>query len=654
MLAARSGTYSCRVRPVSPYGETNGTIYASNNATAVQAGLDTLGAAGGTLQISGTCSGTTNRGGSSQTASIPTLNSGATLTLQGGWNSTFTSQNRVTYPAVLNAAAGGRVVLAAGTTGTLVITDITLAAGWTTGAEGGALKTAMTTSLSYVTVSSSTSKDYGGGIYASASLTLDSSTVSGNVAGSVQGMQGLGYGGGIYAASTLELYNTTVSGNTCAAGSLAQGGGVFAYSGATISNSHITGNSAYRGGGLYVRSGTASITTVEFSGNSASGSSGSDDNGGGIYLEGGSISASGATVASNTAANDGAGIYAAAGTVSLTNTSVNGNEASGDGGGIATAGAVPVSAGGASCLIANNRATANGAGIYAGKVTLSSGCQVAGNDAASGGGIYLFDAGAQTSTLSNIQIYGNTATASGGGIYVTGASQSLTLSTSPVTENEAVNGAGIYGSGGTLTVTDTRLGANLASGNGGALFISGATLSLSRATLDNNKAVAGSAIAQDSTAASTVVNCTISGNSVYTTGRTIQETDIGAVYVNGGSMMLKHATVTMNMAPNGSGLNFAAGAVTVKNSIIAGNFDSSYFPDKDVKVGTGLTLTSQGGNVVGAGDTGSFNQTGDLFGQTVAEVNLDTLKNNGGATYTHALLERAAWPSTRSLHVIPQ
>ncbi len=57
-LAARSDAgNTCFAQPVNSSGATDGTIYASTDWTAVQAAIDTLGANGGTVRISGTCTG---------------------------------------------------------------------------------------------------------------------------------------------------------------------------------------------------------------------------------------------------------------------------------------------------------------------------------------------------------------------------------------------------------------------------------------------------------------------------------------------------------------------------------------------------------------------------------------------------------------------
>src|SRR5262249_22963627 len=64
----------------------------------------------------------------------------------------------------------------------------------------------------------------GGGIFNAGTLTLISSTLSGNAATAVNGSGGAGSGGGIFNAGTLTLISSTLSGNA-ATGGIGFGGG---------------------------------------------------------------------------------------------------------------------------------------------------------------------------------------------------------------------------------------------------------------------------------------------------------------------------------------------------------------------------------------------------------------------------------------------
>jgi hypothetical protein len=202
----------------------------------------------------------------------------------------------------------------------------------------------------------------GGGIYNSGTLTLTSSTLSGNRAGS---------GGGISNSGTLTITNSTLSSNSAVSGggiynagsyfssSCSQFGcysttgnnGTVAVNNSTISdNSAVAGdgNSASSGGGIYNR-GKFTLTNSTLSGNSAVG------NGGGLYNEGGyfnsfcswfgcygttgnggTVAVSNSTISDNSAVAGG-GIYNAqsqtpgrndlAGSLSVRNSLIAGNRA---------------------------------------------------------------------------------------------------------------------------------------------------------------------------------------------------------------------------------------------------------------------------------------------------------------------------------------
>jgi hypothetical protein len=103
----------------------------------------------------------------------------------------------------------------------------------------------------------------GGGIFNAGTLTVFSSTFSGN--STPDRNQGGGLGGGIYNAGTLTLIASTLSGNSAThGGGIANDGGT-----ATIVSSTLSGNSADFGGGIIVN-GTLTIASSTLSGNSAS------------------------------------------------------------------------------------------------------------------------------------------------------------------------------------------------------------------------------------------------------------------------------------------------------------------------------------------------------------------------------------------------
>ena|GEM_PF-780406 len=131
------------------------------------------------------------------------------------------------------------------------------------------------------------------------------------------------YGGGIYINSgTLTLSNCTISGN-----SASYGGGIFNYDGAVmLTNCAVSANSAGIGGGIY-DGGVLTATNSTLSGNSA------DDHGGGIYQAYGKLTLVNSTISGNSVSHYfGGGIFNWGGIVTLSNGTVSGNSASVGGG----------------------------------------------------------------------------------------------------------------------------------------------------------------------------------------------------------------------------------------------------------------------------------------------------------------------------------
>jgi len=139
-------------------------------------------------------------------------------------------------------------------------------------------------------------------------------------------------------------------------------------------------------------------------------------------------------------------------------------------------------------LITGNRATPNdGGGIYVSNTSASplynvqiNGGTISGNTAAGhGGGIYAAPQQSTTAyfSLSDSVITGNSAGGNGGGLYKSGQSPVNIINTL-ISDNDAVNGAGIFQFRDTISLLGTTLiSANRASGDGGGVYVSGPTVS---------------------------------------------------------------------------------------------------------------------------------------------------------------------------------
>lgn len=135
----------------------------------------------------------------------------------------------------------------------------------TAGRNGGAIFNMGTLTVTTSTFSSNFAESidaitgYGGAIYNfKGSVTIESSTISENIAGGDEG-----YGGGILNSGTATITNSTLSGNI-AEGIDSYGGGIMNYAILSITNSTLYGNSVgsdFGGGGIY-QSGTGTLTYV--------------------------------------------------------------------------------------------------------------------------------------------------------------------------------------------------------------------------------------------------------------------------------------------------------------------------------------------------------------------------------------------------------
>jgi len=128
-----------------------------------------------------------------------------------------------------------------------------------------------------------------------------------------------------------------------------------------------------------------------------------------------------------------------------------------------------------------------------------------------------------------------------------------------------------------------------------------------------------------------IVNSTISGNTSTTWHG-------GALFLTDGAMTVLNSTIVGNHAPSGTTGGLFVGtfgtsnaSLSLQNSIVANNGD---FGCLEGYFGAGtVTLTSLGNNVFTDGTCAPVSSD-----QIVADAGLGALADNGGPTFTHALL----------------
>jgi hypothetical protein len=373
-----------------------------------------------------------------------------------------------------------------------------------------------------------------------------------------------------------------------------------------------------------------------------------DINGGGGILNHGGLAVTDSSIVNNNALPggfivDGGGINSiGGGTLTVTNSVISGNAAAG----LGTGGGIAFSGGGT--LTVTNSTISGNSGICA-----FGGCTSGGIDFSGGG----------TLTVTNSVISSNT----GSGI---GAAGTVTVNNSTINGNES--GLGIGFSSGTLTVMNSTISGNTAGGIG----FSGGTATVSNSTISGNQgACFGGGILLFGGGTLTVVNSTISGNSTLVgpppgrdgvgacgnPGETLGGGGIACVGV-GGTLTVTNSTISGNhadVAQTAGGGILNEGTLTVTNSTISDNtaatpggaiYNSNFSGGGTADIGdtvlnagaSGGTISTDGGTITSLGYNLASDDGGGVLTGPGDQINTDPmlgpLQNNGGPTFTHALL----------------
>ena len=293
-----------------------------------------------------------------------------------------------------------------------------------------------------------------------------------------------------------------------------------------------------------------------------------------------------------------------AGNLTLQKCSVTGNL--GRGGAVAGLGASNVISARDS-VFENNQSSLSGSGgaLSASDSVLNvTGCTFIGNSSNEGGAIG--NQGASSVISVSASAFSRNRALGGGAIAMREGDQ-LSVSSCTFTRNSASFGGAIYVTA-TTRVQSSTFSGNSAFYNGGALQ-TGGSLTIENSLIDHNSAGAGGGI--EVSGSLNLSNSTLSGNTA--TGDRNQG---GGGAVRGGALTLNSCTITANRAPNDDygrgGLALPVGASpTIRNSIVTGNNADG---DKQPAV-------ISGDHNILSGD-----------------AKIDTLKDNGGPTRTHALM----------------
>ncbi|MBK7405482.1 MAG: right-handed parallel beta-helix repeat-containing protein [Phycisphaerales bacterium] len=460
-------------------------------------------------------------------------------------------------------------------------------------------------------------------------------------------------------AVALVLSGLTLTGGNASG----PGGGVYLTSGSlSLTDITLSGNTATDGGGAYLFAGDLSLTDCTVTGNTAS------SNGGGIATDyDATVTITGTDISSNTAGRGG-GLYTS-GELELRDSTVTDNTAGGEGGGIDTAGPHGI-------VISGATISGNSSGAFGGGLTIYGSMMVEISDSTfrdntaeeGGGGISIINNEGATISIAGSTFDANTAQSDGGGLAVR-AAVSLTITGSTFSDNTtSASGAGIYFyQGNDLTISDSTISGNSAGGSGGGLLAGGSgshridrttiadnsssrgggirfgadgggsTLDLTNSTISGNTSstFGGGLDADHGTA--TMTNCTISGNTAAQLG--------GGVSLVGepAELTIANSTIAYNSVASesgfGGGIYDETNPITLTSTILANNTNSASGAPDDIKTaGSGSVASDSAFNLIGDADTSGGLTDGENHNLVGVDPQLSPLADNGGPTPTHALM----------------
>jgi len=290
----------------------------------------------------------------------------------------------------------------------------------------------------------------------------------------------------------------------------------------------------------------------------------------------------------------------------------------------------------------------NGGVFYVMGNTSFSGLTIANGAAEYGGGMFHL---AGAATLTNVTFSDNISGGKGGGMYNYICPATLTNVT--FSNNSAPDGGGMWNRGNTNLLNVTFSNNTATSGGGGGMFDE-ATATLTNVAFIGNSAPGnsgGGLFSYQDDPSNPILNHVLftnntagyTGGGMATAGGSPKLTNVtfsgnsaqygGGIYMWGSNPTLTNVTLTNNsVSVYGGGIyNDPDSATKIKNTIIAGNTGG------DWSCGGGTAVTSYGYNLIqdASGCTITGDETGNIYGE---DALLGPLQDNGGATFTHALL----------------
>lgn len=533
--------------------------------------------------------------------------------------------------------------------------------------RGGAIQNSGSMELQAVQANNNQSDAEGGGLHNNGSLLMIDVAVTGNLASDGGGMlnqgeveiQGghfehnvafLDFAGGIFNHQQGQLH---INGTSFAHNSVTNGGGaIFSYGVMTIQQASFSGNGSKWGGAIYYwNTQTAVIEGGSFTNNSAG-------HWGGAILNSGNLELEDCTFTDNQSIDFGGALHNS-GDVIGRGITFSGNTAQyGSGGAVENWSTAAFE----QSVFENNRADTNGGAISSvrqgAKLTLSE-VTLSHNEAMDGGAV--FSSGLLH--LDGVTLTNNMTSHYGGAIYNTG---NLEATNSHFIENGGIDprtdqGGAVYNAvDASVSFSNTYFERNFAWYNGGAIASYGPLVVTQSRFINNSALDMGGAIFQIGGAAS-IQDSTFRGNDTWNYAGTLytnSEMEIqrclfadsyswfGGAILSGGMLRIENSTISNNMANEGSAiLNYGTTSLTystIYGNLIDGNeWGGAIHNYGSLSMANSIiTGTAYGVNCFGDVVLSGPNLSDDdsCPGFTVGDPLLGSLQDNGGPTFTHALL----------------
>ena len=530
---------------------------------------------------------------------------------------------------------------------------------------GGAIYNHGTANITNATVRDNEAEDSGGGVYNNINGVLDitDSVITGNSVtknnGVGGGIRSTGSTGSNHSDPKVTITNSQISNNHADGGS-GDGGGIYAdaYTILTIKGgSSISNNTAKNfdgdGGGIYADGNT--IVTIQ--GGSTVSNNTAENRGGGIFNNGLRLEVDSSTISENTARNGG-GIYSwHESNLAVNNSTISNNTSDGKGGGIF----IDVGAG-------NYRNSVDNEIFYS---------NIFGNQAYQGGGIfnngalYIYGSTIDSNIAHEEVISALDRSGDGGGIY-SGNQGQLFVYDSTIRNNKAdVDGGGIasYRDGGSInipiphkyfrilntltlgvnylineftppepfTIYNSTIAYNQAGKYGGGIYTISAT-GIFNCTIAYNQAETGGGLARRNYSPTAYETLTLENTiSAFNQGDT--------AYVDG---------VTVDVGDYHSESGNPTDSKTFVSRLIVSDDSFSVYNSQNLFNNVGVIpryyrnfyVDSDGDRVYSGDPILNPNHSGQIFGDNainfiIADPHLGPLQDNGGPTFTMALLEHS-------------